>query len=165
MPVRFIFRKMFLSINEINLLNSKKARKFCLLGAAWVLGWAHSQVSISVGVGFGQNKVTNYSLQPSLQICVSVDSGSGCSGAWHSTRTAFRQLQHREPGLLCKNLGKPTFCFSAAMCVPLQRTPEWFYPCSVKTDLQGYWLQKEIVTHPGSASLVLPELSYFSELL
>lgn len=83
---------MFLSINEINLLNSRKARKFCLLGAAWVLGWAHSQVSISVGVGFGQNKVTNYSLQLSLQVCVSVDSGSGCSGAWHSTRTAFSVL-------------------------------------------------------------------------
>lgn len=89
MHVRFIFLKMFLSINEINLVSSKRARNFCFLDASLVLGWAHSQVSISVGVGFGQNKVTNYSLQRSLQVCVSVDSGSGCSGAWRSTSTAF----------------------------------------------------------------------------
>lgn len=78
---------------------------------------------------------------------------------------AHRQLQHREPGLLCLNLGNSSVCFSAAMCVLLQRTPEWFYPCSVKTDGHSSWQQEEIVTHPGSASLVLPELNYFSVLL
>lgn len=49
-------------------------------------------MSISVCIGFGQNKVTNYSLQPSLQVCVSVDFGSECSGAWRSNRAAFNML-------------------------------------------------------------------------
>lgn len=133
-----------------------------------MLGWAHSQASISVLVEFGQNKVTNYSLQPSLQVCVSLDSGSECSGAWRSTGMAFSVLVECTQAAAARRarsaLGKPSVSFSAVMCVLLQRTPEWFYPWSVKTDGHGYRLQEEIVTHPGSASLVLPELSYFSAL-
>ena len=40
----------------------------------------------------------------------------------------------------------------------LQRASQRFYPCSVKTDGRSYRLQEEIVNHPGSASVVLPDL-------
>lgn len=70
----------------------KEPASFANLVPVCVLGWARGQANISVQVGFGQNRVTSYSLQPSLQVCVGLDSGSEGGGAWSSARTALGVL-------------------------------------------------------------------------
>lgn len=149
MPVWFIFLRTFLSINEINLLSSKRTRKFCRLGA-----------SLSAGMGpqpsehFSSSRI--WTTQSNQLFSAAFSPGLCQFGLWLRVQrgwlsacwlNARRQLQHREPRLLCENLGKSSVCFSAAMCMLLQRTPEWLYPCSVKTDSRDYRLQEEIVTH------------------
>lgn len=132
MPAWFIFcfLQVFLSVRQICLVQ-EAAASFVTLVLACAPGQVCSPAAPSVQVRFGQSRVTNDSLQPSAQVCVSLGSVSLCHGAGSSTGMALSMLLLLECKLAAaaqeakSALGKRSLLLCSHVCTTARGSGVW----------------------------------------